>query len=297
MISFPSIHLITLVAFAMLPLSALAQEKPRPAACTAKALAALKRLPELKYECPEGTNDFNESILEIPSRLSGLSSIASELATFANPAWWETKVADLDNCQVHGTAGELSEEEKERIRTGDFQHRLIGDNQFRLVIVFDPCYQTQYNGSNVFLLYRTHDKVFVSQLFNGYFTRIENSFGLDVGSLNGQPLIGVTSANEMPPRFIYYFFTIDPKTNKAVPQKLFKEGKRLTNKFESPMLFGASTYGVGSDADVLTVMKDGRLKKSFVAFEEHERGKIDSMGQRLQRVIYRWNGRYYVRSR
>lgn len=274
----------------------MAQESmPFKAQCTAKALAATKPLPQLAYECPADLNDSDESVLKLPARIEGLRKLTAELESFTNPAWWQTDVRDLNSCEIHGSPGEITPEEKAKLGIGgDYTHRLYGDDRFRLVIAFDPCYQTGYNGSNLFLLYRPHEKVFVTELFDGFYTRIENSIEMNVGWLGAQPIIEVRTGNSMPPRLVNYYFTIDPKTNKAIPKNLFKEGKKFTNEIHSAMLFDDPVpLGLPPGADELQVVKNKRLVKRFSTFEEDERGTIDSTGRKLRRTVYRWNGRFY----
>ena len=65
------------------------------------------------------------------------------------------RVDDLNACEVHGSAGELTDEEKEGWkRPREYSFDLFGNHQFRLALIADPCYQAGYNGSNAFLLYR-----------------------------------------------------------------------------------------------------------------------------------------------
>jgi hypothetical protein len=292
MSSHNSFRFCLLILFAASPSFVFAQENTSVASCSEKVHSALKPLPQLVYDCPEGLNDSDDSILKLPARFDGLKSVAAELQSFTNPAWWEATVSDLNFCDLHGTPGNLSAEEKDRMRSGDYQSRLFGDNRFRLVLVFDPCYQVGYNGSNLFLIYRPQQKVFVSQLMNGFYTRVENSIDMGVGRHGGEPIIEVRTGNTMPPTLVNYYFTIDPKTNLAVPKKLFKEGSKLTNKVHSAMLL----EDPAGSANVLRVIKARHLVKSFSAYEEDEHGKIGGPGQELRRVIYRWNGRFYTRS-
>lgn len=274
---------------------AAAQENLPRAACTARALAALKPLPQLEYECPEGALESDELILQIPARLKALGNIAHQFESFTNESWWQAPVDELFYCQVHGAAEELTNEEKSELTSSRFPNRLLGDGRFRLMILFDPCYQTQYNGSTWFLMYRPQTRVFVSKLMDGFYTRIENSIGMKVGRLNGQPIIEITTGNTMPPRFVNYYFTIDPKTNKAIPKKLFKEGNKFTNTLESAILFADPVpLGLPADANILTAIKEKRLVKTISVFEEDERGKIENIGTNLRRIPYRWNGRFYA---
>ena len=100
--------------------------------CKRTAFAALKPAPELTYQCGEG-NNYDEKQLKDPARLAALKSLISELSTWTTPAWWQTSVADLNACEFRG-------------EPGDHWFWLFGNNQIRLVLVPDPCYQTEYNG-------------------------------------------------------------------------------------------------------------------------------------------------------
>jgi len=291
--------LVLLIACAASPAITRARESSQYAAqCTAKALAASRPLPQLAYECPADVTDFDESILKRPARIEGLKKVVAELESFTNPKWWQTGIDDLNSCEIHGSTGELTAEEKDKLRRGgDFELRLFGDNRFRLVVVFDPCYQTGFNGSNLFLLYRAQGKVFVTQLIDGYFSRTENSIDMNVGWLGAQPIIEISTGNSMPPTFLNYYFTIDSKTNRAVPKNLFKAGRKLVNEINSAMLLDdPASLGLPSDVDILQVVKNKGLVKSFSAFVDDEHGKIDSNGRRLRWIVYRWNGRFYVSS-
>lgn len=289
--------LVLLISFGASP--SIAQESiPFAAQCTDKALAALRPLPQLVYDCPANLNDSDESILKLPVRIDGLRKVTAELESFTNPAWWQTDIRDLNLCEIHGSPGELTPEEKDKLRMGgDYDHRLFGDDRFRMIIVFDPCYQTGFNGSNLFLLYRQQGKVFVTPLMDGFYTRIENAIDMHLGWLAGQPIIEIGTGNSMPTRFVNYYFTIDPKTNKAIQKKLFKVGGKFTNELHSAVLLvDPVLLGLPADAVELKVIRNKRLVKSFGAFEFDEHGKIDSLGQKLRRIVYRWNGRFYLHS-
>jgi len=93
-------------------------------------------------------------------------------------------------------------------------------------------------------------------------------------------------------------FVIDPKTNKAVPKRIFKDGKKLTNEIYSAMLMNEpADLGLPKNAEALKILNGVRLCSSFSAYEEDERCKIDDNARKLRRIIYRWNGRFYARAR
>jgi len=268
-------------------------QKPVPT-CTQQTFAAFKPLPQLEYDCPENSNDSDARILKLPERLAGIRDTVKGLAAFTNAAWWQAEVDVLNACKIHGSAGELTDDEKERFSSGDYSFDLFGNHQIRLAVIPDPCYQTGYNGSNAFLLYRKDGKVFVSQVLNGYYSRADNSVGIDFANLNGVQLIQLTTANSMLPSLTYYYFVIDQKTNKAVPKKLFRIGQKFTNQIYSAMLLNEpGDVGLPKNAVELGVISNHRLAPAFSAYAEDERGKIDSNGRKLRRIVYRWNGRFY----
>ena len=282
---------ITVLGIAGLLISggnAVAQKKSVPV-CTQTAFAGYKPLPRLEYECPESLIDSDNKILKLAERLAAVKSVVNDLESFADAAWWQVNVDDLSACELHGRAGALTDEEKEEWRRGDYRISLFGNHQMRLALLSDPCYQTGFNGSNAFLLYRRGDAVYVTQVLNGYYSRVDNSVGINFANLNGQQLIEVSTANNMPPGLTYYYFVIDAKTNQAIPKKLFKEGAKLTNEIYSAMLFSEP-----KDLGELKLIRNNRLAPTFSVYEESENGKIDDNGRKLRRIIYRWNGQLYV---
>ncbi len=163
------------------------------------------------------------------------------------------------------------------------------------MLISDPCYQVGYNGSIAFLLNLDKGKVVVSQLLDGYYSRVDNSVGVAFARLNGEQIIQVETANSMPPGLTYYYFRTDQNTGKATPKKLFKDGKKLSNEIYSAMLFGKpADFGLPKGAAELDIIRGRRLAQTFSVYKGDERGRIDDNGRRLRRVVYRWNGRFYA---
>jgi hypothetical protein len=276
---------------------AFAQKKPVPA-CRQTTFAAFKTLPKLEYDCPEGLIESDDKILKLPARFAAIRDVVKGLESFNSAAWWQADVDELNACEIHGSAGELTEEEREKWKSGDYGIDLLGDHQIRLALLPDPCYQTGYNGANTFLLYRKGGRVYVTQVLNGYYSRIDNSIGVGFAVLNGQQLVEVSSANNMPPSLLNYYFLIDSKTGKAMPKKLFNVGDKLTNEVYSAMLMNEpADVGLSKSAEALKIFSGNRLAQTFSSYEENKRGKIDDNGRKLRRIIYRWNGQFYAPAR
>ncbi|HBB94825.1 MAG TPA: hypothetical protein DC054_05490 [Blastocatellia bacterium] len=270
------------------------RKKPVPV-CIQAAFAAFKPLPKLEYDCPEGQADYGEEILKLPARLAAIHKLERSLESLTSAAWWNANVDELNGCDIHGSAGKLNDEEKPKVNDNDYDLKIFGNHQMRLAVLADPCFATGYSGSNAFLLVRRAGKVFVTQVLNGYASRFGNSVGADFANLNGQTIVEISTANSVPPSLWYHFFVIDPRTNKAVPKKLFKEDNKLTNEIYSDMLMGeAKDSGLTRDAKELNIIRNGRLAPSFSAYMQDENGKVDG---RLRRIIYRWNGRFYAPGR
>ena len=267
-------------------------QRNQPTVCGQAAFAAYKPLPQLEYECPEGS-DSDDALMKLPARLAGIRMIEKVLGTFDNAAWWNAAAEELNNCEIHGRAGHLTNEEKKKLNDGDYDLKVFGNHQMRLIMLRDPCYATEYSGANGFLLYRRDGRVFVTQVLNGYASRVANSVGIDFAIMSGEQLVEISTANSFPPALVSYYFAIDPKTNHAVPKKIFKEDDKLTNEIYSDMLMGdPKDLGLPKDATELNIIRNGRLAPSFSAYEQDEHGKIDN---RLRRIVYRWNGKFYVR--
>src|SRR5260370_17242832 len=132
----------------------------------------------MEYGCPADLIDSDDKILKLPERIAGINNVTQQLRALANAAWWQTNVDDLNACEIHGSAGALTDEEKAHFTDRDYQFLLFGNQQIRLVLVRDPCYQTGYNGSNMFLLFRTDGIVFFIVIFDGIFFRINTFFNV-----------------------------------------------------------------------------------------------------------------------
>ena len=203
------------------------QKKKPTVSCKNAAFAALKPLPRLSYSCPaDVTDESDDRILKNPARLEALKSVMKELESFDNAAWWSSSVNDLNACYLSGKPGPLNQEQQDQLKSFEFQPQLLGDNQIRLVLVSDPCYQTAYGGATVFILHRTAQRVYVTQVLDGYYSRLGRSVFLRAFSANGRQSIQITTVNisGMQPENSYHYFDIDKRTHKAVPRKSNKRG-------------------------------------------------------------------------
>jgi hypothetical protein len=281
-----TLTLLVLLVFITSP----AQKRQRVPVCRAATFAAFKSLPELSYDCPEGLIDSDDKILALPERRSELNRIARELESFTNADWWNADVDDLEACELHGKAGSLSAEEKEKYTSGDYRFSLFGNHSLRLALLEDSCYQTGYNGSVAFLLYRNGGRVFVTKVLDGYYSRVDNSVGIDFANLNGQQIVEISTANSMLPSVRNYYFVIDPKTHRALPKKIFRDGKTLTNEIGSAMIVGEpGDLGLPRGSQDMEVISHNRLRPIINIYSED----FSAGDNKLKRKDYRWNGKYY----
>lgn len=284
---------LLLVLLGLLSVPCPAQNQPFQV-CSQTTFAAFRKLPELNYLCPQRFDESDEEILKVPERIAALNKLAGELESFTDAAWWQARVEDLNACEMHGEAGALDAEEKASLTRGDYPISLFGNQSLRLILVTDPCYQTGYNGSVAFLLYRYGGKVSVTRVLDGNYSRADNSVGFDFANVNGQQIIEVSTSNSMPPSVKNYYFIIDPKTLRAVPQKIFKVGRMLTNQISSAIILGEPTeLGLPRNAEDMQLIRQHRLLPSFSTYTEIFAGE----GRKLKRTVYRWNGRFYCEYR
>jgi hypothetical protein len=169
---------------------------------------------------------------------------------------------------------------------------LFGNDPIRLVLISDPCYQTGYGGSNGFLLYHdrgvARDRVVVSQVLDGYFSRADNSVGLAVAKLGAEDIVEIsTGSGGLNPYLTNYYFAIDPRSKRAIPKNLFIAEHGPTNQISSAMLLESG------GTEPLKVLRGHALAPSFITYVDDEHGSIQDSGRRLKRQVLRWSGKLY----
>jgi hypothetical protein len=227
----PSVVLCLLLGIA--PVNSFGQRRKRVLICKNRAFARLRPLPELSYQCPANVaSESDDRILKSPERIEARTGLIRELSSLTDPGWWEALVEDLNLCDVRGKPGQLNAEEKEKYTDPERQPRLLGNNRIRLVVAPDPCYQTYYNGANLFLLYRNGGKVYVTEVLDGYYSRLANSISMRFLRLGGEQVIEISTVNlsGMRPDTSRYYFVIDRATKKAKVKKLSSRGWRGRSK-------------------------------------------------------------------
>ena len=265
------------------------QQRKAALVCKGSVLAALKSKPELSYPCDGEANDWDEKILKVPARLTAIKTLTAELSSFSDSAWWAADTVDLSVCDFTQKDGALTRAQRHDFLNGEYLFWLFGNDRIRLVLLPDPCYQTQYGGSNAFLLYRNGGRVVVTQVLDGYFSRADNSVNLTLATLNGQQIIEIsTGSGGLNPSLTNYYFAIESRTSHAVPKNLFRGDHGPTNEISSAMLLGATPA-----SEPLKIVRANTLAKSFTIYIDDANGKIDDNGRTLTRKIMHWDGAAY----
>jgi hypothetical protein len=286
-----------LFQFLIIFVAALASAVQIPAqttACKIPALAALKPIPEFQYECGDEESESNAAFEAKRRRALNLYAETLEKLTAAD--WWQTAVEDLTVCDFRKKAGALSEEEKTQYEGGEYFFNLRGNGRFRAIVVREPCRQSSFNELNVFLLNRVGRKVYASLILDGFVTRADFPLGFNSGLFGTEPVIEIaTTSGGLNPRDTNYYFTIDKKTLRAVPKKMFRdEDGKLTNRISSMTLMGdAEEYGLPRGSIALQVIKNGRLARTFDVFQSTGEAFGNDGNERFKRRTLRWNGRVY----
>ena len=273
----------------------LKQQEAKVPVCKAAVLAVLKPPPKLSYRCTAKYGESDEKILRLPGRVRAIKVLTGRLESFTDSAWWQADVEDINACDLRKAPGILSDDEKQRFQGGDYQVTLFGDHQIRLMLARDPCYQTEWNGMNVFLLYHKQGRVFATDVLDGFYSRADNPLRMDLADLNGERVVEVSTwTGGLNPEGTNYYFVFDRKTNKAVPKNLFKSDHGLTNQITSAILLSEpESLDLPDNAGELKVIRDGKLAKDVSVYREDTDGKIDDNGRTLTRSILRWNGSFY----
>jgi len=285
---------LLLVAFAGVTVSSFAPKDP-PKVCKKSAFTAWRALPAIRYSCAGAKNEWDEKILKLPSRIRALKVVMDQLETFNNPAWWKASTDDLNFCDLRRKPGTFTATEQEKFDS-NYVLKLFGNDHIRLVLLSDPCYQTEYAGSVGFLLNRNGTRTYASKALDGFFSRADNAVDVDFANLDREEIIEVaTGTGGLHPELTNYYFTIDPKTNRAVPKNLFQGDKGPTNEITSAMLMGAPTdVGLSEDAEALKIIDGHTLAKSFSIYTEvFEGGQIEDNGRMLNRTVLTWNGKVF----
>src|SRR5436190_2304433 len=262
--------------------------------CKKSALAAWKPIPKLRYRCGGAQNDYDEKILKLPARVRAVKALERQLETFNSDAWWQTSTDDLNVCDFRRKPGALTEAEDERFSSNYFTP-LFGETHIRIAILPDPCFQTEYSGSNVFILYRKAGRVFVTEAIDGFFTRADNAINIDFANLNNEVIIEIsTGSGGLHPTLTNHYFTINPHTNRAVPKNIFLGDNGPTNEITSALLMGdPEDYELPAEAFALNVIVSKSLAREISIYAEDDEGKIDDNSCKLTRTILKWDGQVY----
>jgi hypothetical protein len=289
-ILYPIMLMTGLVIFAPFHHADFAPQKgdaTRPLQCTAEALAALKPIPELAYECV-GVDDDNR---KSPERRAALKEYVQKLETSLTDArWWATPVEDLNVCAMTQEARALTDDERESFSENI---NLYGDQSTRLVVLVDPCIHYSYSTLNAFILQRVGERVYATQVLDGYYTRIDAAVDMTLAEHKGEKLMMVethTSDGLMPPTLYTTcsVYTMNPRSHRAVPKKLFKVKGRLTNKFRyDDYLF--EDEALEKQWHAPEIIRNGKLAPRFYVYTPVKR--------RVVRDTYIWNGTYYAPAR
>jgi hypothetical protein len=280
-------RILLLILMALLSVSASAQRSNRVLTCKKATLAALQPKPELSYECDAQLQDWDEKILKLPARVTAIKALVSELSSYTDAPWWAADPVDLGVCEFAGKAGTLTRDQRQSFVDGEYLFWLFGNDRIRLLLIPDPCYQTQYGGANAFLLYRSGGRVTVTQVLDGFFSRGDNPLTPSFAKLNGEDLVEVaTWSGGLNPTLTNYYFVINPKTGRAAPKNLFHGDHGPTNEISSVLLFNSASTP-------LKIVRGQTLAPSFSLYVDDPNGKIDDNGRTLSRKTLRWNGKLY----
>lgn len=248
----------------------------------------MKPLPELSYPCDE---EEEEKQLKSPVRRQALRQHRRFLEQFTSAAWWNAPVEELNVCEAFKRPHVLTQKERHEYLDSNFLTHLGGDSQTRLVATSDPCVAPNYNGTDAFILQRTGNKVVATQILDGYYSRADNGVGLSIADTGAERLLEIyTSSGGLTPYTSIHLFAIDNATKRAVPKKIIKKGKSLTNEISGPCALeiwaGRFDSTLPKSWKETSIINNGKLANQFYLYEE----ELDN----FYRDTYVWNGKYYA---
>src|SRR5687768_10454184 len=116
-----ALGLLFILAFCFLTTSdSFAQRRKQALVCKQQALALLKPMPELGYECGDLSNDWDEKILELPARRDAIKSLTSHLSAFTDAEWWTAAPLDLNVCDFTKEPGALTTDQRRSFMDGEY---------------------------------------------------------------------------------------------------------------------------------------------------------------------------------
>ncbi|MBI4747979.1 MAG: hypothetical protein HY774_05790 [Acidobacteria bacterium] len=256
----------------------------RSLGCSPKALTAYRPIPQLDYPCESHPEDN----LNNPERAEALEAYLTELeTTFSDPNWWAVSVAELNVCSITNQVRRMTASEREML---EYTTYLYGDHSTRLVVSVDPCIWYSSNTLNGFILHRVGRQVVATLVLDAFYTRLDKAVDFHLAHHNGEKLIFVysnTSDGSMPPTLFTTctVYTIDPKSHRATPKKLFQDEKgTVTNQFEW------NGY----------VFEDEKLANQWYAPKIVHKGRLSQrftictpINHRMTYSTYTWNGKYF----
>src|SRR5215467_1179631 len=266
------------------------QSQQTKARCTKQALAALKSIPKLTYEC---TDDSDDEIQQSPGRRAALKDYLPKLESAAGPGFWAASAGDLNACAIRNNERAKTPEDQLEI---DSNPRVLGDGSTRLILLLDPCVKYSYITQNGFILQRAGGRVYSSQVLDAFYSRLDPGVELQLARHNGKTVVVVETNSEPMMNTLFstfHLYSIDPGTHRAVPMKLFMNGGKLTNEFEfDEYLFDDELTMRRWHAPQL--VHNGRLSPRFTVYTMKKDQDQEADGSsKFSRKTYVWNGRYY----
>jgi hypothetical protein len=262
--------------------------------CTKQALAALKSIPKLDYDC---TGDSDDEIQQSPGRRAALKAYRPKLESAVGPGFWAASVDELNACATRNNERARTPEDQREL---DSNPRVLGDGSTRLILSLDPCVKYSYITQNGFILQRAGGRVYSSQVLDAFYSRLDPGVELHLARHNGATVVVVETNSEATMNTLFstfHVYSLDPQTHRTVPMKLFINGGKLSNEFEfDEYLFDDEQTMRQWHAPEL--VHNGRLSPRFTVYtmrkDQHQSRDVAS---KFSRKTYVWNGRYYKAGR
>jgi len=218
----------------------------------------------------------------------------SKLESAVGPRFWAASVDELNACATTKKASTLTAEEQRDI---DSNPQVLGDGSTRLILLLDPCVKYSYITQNGFILQREGPRTYATQVLDAFYSRLDPGVELQLARHNREPVVVIQTNSEpmMTTLFsTFHVYSIDPKSHRAVPKKMFLDHGKLTNEFEfDQYLFDDEQTQKEWHAPAL--VQSGKLSLRFTVYvmKKDQDQTLDARSK-FSRKTYVWNGRYYA---
>lgn len=280
------------VAAALLA-SSFAHAADKSPVCTAPALAALEKIPQMPLVCENATqiclSDTPSSLVDHPECGTAAAGYAKTLQKLLAPRWWSASADALEACRIKGKTGALTKEEASHLDE-EYGSEIQGTDRVRLLVLGDACGVAGI--SNVVVVVKTPTGIVVTPLYFAFNQGGEEApFSFDIAT-NGGDTIALFSSQGHDMQDIFTTTTaykVDLASGLVAPYPLY-----VTEEGERTELDSSEPIGVTLDESQSSEIVHGKFASRLVNYRANDcqDGLRDCAP--VKKRLFAWNGKAFV---